>query len=39
MLNGQILLDGPFTLWALSVPEAGGIHGDGPGTWRWPPRA
>lgn len=39
VLNGAVLLDGPATFWALSVAEAGGSMGDGPGTWRWPPRA
>lgn len=34
VLNGQVLLDGPGVLWALSVPE-----GEGPGTWCWPPRS
>lgn len=32
-LNGQVLLDGPGMLWALSVCE-----GEGPGTWSWPPK-
>lgn len=33
-LNGQVLLDGPGTLWATSVHE-----GDEAGTWSWPPRS
>lgn len=33
VLNGQVLLDGPGMLWALSVAE-----GAGAGTWSWPPR-
>lgn len=32
-INGQAFLDGNDSLWLTSRPE-----GDGPGTWRWPPR-
>ena len=34
VLNGHVLLDGPGTLWALSVAE-----GTEPGTWSWPTKA
>lgn len=33
LVNGQVLLDGPDTLWVTSV-----TLGDGPRTWSWPPR-
>lgn len=34
VLNGHVMLDGPGTLWALSVAE-----GTEPGTWSWPTKA
>lgn len=33
LVQGQVFLDGPDTLWATSVAE-----GDGPRTWSWPKR-
>ena len=33
LVNGQVVLDGPDTLWVTSV-----TLGDGPRTWSWPPR-
>ena len=32
-VNGQVFLDGNDTFWATSR-----WAGEGPGTWRWPPR-
>lgn len=32
-INGQVLLDGNDTLWVTSRTE-----GEGPFSWRWPPR-
>lgn len=33
-INGQAILDGNDSIWVTSAGE-----GDGPGQWRWPPRA
>lgn len=32
-VNGQLMLDGNDSLWVTSAGE-----GNGPGTWKWPPR-
>ncbi len=33
-VQGQVFIDGNFTLWATSVP-----HGEGPHTYAWPERS